>query len=208
MCVLSEERHRRDHTERNEPFLFFYGLATPRLDGALLLLVLTRPLSVSPRGPAGPRCLSASGHHLGSPVCVLSALWSPGFLCRVFDFGLVAPADSLTVVFPPPPSGEPGPLDLVGLPLTFGAYQGPLGFLSAVGSVCPPPFLRLSPGVDSTTFHPLGRNTLPDPGRTLLLFSLRENSNLRLLPTLLCGSASCVSGLRKLSVVGDWPLGT
>ena len=163
-----------------------------------------RPFLFPPRGPWPflPGVSPPSGTTL-VPSPVSTPLWSPGFLCLVDDVALVALADSLTVVFSPPPSGEPGPLDLVGLPLTFGAYQGPLGFLSAVGSVCPPPFLRLSPGVDSTTFHPPGRNTLPDPGRTLLLFSLRENCNLRLLPTLLCGSVSCVSGLRKLSVVGD-----
>ena len=198
-------RNATDETTRNgtTPFLFF--------------TVWLRPVWTVP-------CCSLSGRDLslfppvvlldqgvfpppGTTLALLSVSSPPSgplvFSCRVFDFGLVALADSLTVVFPPPPSGEPGPLDLVGLPLTFGAYQGPLGFLSAVGSVCPPPFLRLSPGVDSTTFHPPGRNTLPDPGRTLLLFSLRENCNLRLLPSLLCGSVSCVSGLRKLSVVGD-----
>ena len=65
------------------PFCFRSGYA-PSVRRALLLSAWTRPVSVSPRGPAVfLGCLSAFGHHPFPRACVLSALRSLGFLCLV-----------------------------------------------------------------------------------------------------------------------------
>ena len=117
-----------------------------------------------------------------SCLCPLRPL-APRFSLPGPRFGLVALADSLTVVFLPPPPGWPGPLGLVGLSLTSGVYRGPLGSPFRLGLCVPDRF----PG-----FAALGRPhsvPLPFPGHS---------------PRPCCDPAlgtPCTSRLRKLTVV-------